>query len=344
MDYSSLNERKKYILYYIINEYLNTSEPVGSRTIAKSSDLGISAATIRNEMSDLEEMGFLIKSHASSGRIPSEDAYKLYVQESLNDFRKKYINDKKTSLKLRNNDLNINIEELIGSAAEILSKVTDNVVIFSLERPTNIKIYHVEILKISEFDYVLLTVLKSGEVNSNVFKMPNDLKNEDIKKINHLLNSLIKKNDTIENLKAEFDSTINKSKFNKDLLNNVFRMIKSNYMNLGNIKTNIYGLTNIFNLTEYNNLENIKEFISFINDKENIANLLNKNTNEYVEVYVGTELGIPELEKNSVVLTNIYLNNYYIGRIGVIGPLRMDYKNTISTLYNISWRVVNMIN
>lgn len=344
MDCSSLNKRKKYILYYIINEYLNTSEPVGSRTIAKTSDLGISAATIRNEMSDLEEMGFLIKSHASSGRIPSEFAYKLYVEESLDEFRKKYINDKKTSLKLRNNDLNINIEELLSSAAEILSKVTNNVVIFSLERPTNIKIYHVEILKISKFDYVLLTVLKSGEVSSNVFNMTNDFTNEDIKKINYLLNSLIKKNDTIENLKEEFELTISKSKFNRDLLDKVFRMIQSNYMNLGNIKTNIFGLTNIFNLPEYNNLDKIKEFISFINDKNNIANLLSKNTNEYVEVYVGTELGIPELENNSVVLTNIYLNNYYIGRIGVIGPLRMDYKNTISTLYNISWRVVNMIN
>ena len=121
-------------------------------------------------------------------------------------------------------------------------------------------------------------------------------------------------------------------------------MIQNNSMNLGHIKTNIYGLTNIFNLPEYNNLDNVKKFISFINDKDNIANLLSKNTNEYVEVYVGTELGIPELENNSVVLTNIYLNNYYIGRIGVIGPLRMDYRNTISTLYNISWRIVNMVN
>lgn len=343
MNYKDLDIRKKNILYYIIEEYLLNPEPVGSRTISKNSNLGVSAATIRNEMSDLEDLELLKKSHASSGRVPSEMGYKLYVEEALTNFRNQFANSSNTALKVKRSDLNIDVEQLVKSAAEILSSMTNNVVITSLERPYNIGIYHVEVLKISKYDYVLLMVLKNGEVNSSIFNLRNNISNEDLKKVNFLLNHLIKNSLTIEDFENDFLDIINKLNNYFDLLQNIFRILKLEFTNFGNIKTKIYGLSNIFNLPEYNNLEKVKDFFQFIDKKENLVKLLDKNIEEHVEVYIGSEIGIPILNENSLILTNLYLNNYYIGKIGVIGPLRMDYKNTIVTLYNISWKIVNMI-
>ncbi|MFY9282575.1 MAG: heat-inducible transcriptional repressor HrcA [Miniphocaeibacter sp.] len=343
MNYKDLDIRKKNILYYIIEEYLLNPEPVGSRTISKNSNLGVSAATIRNEMSDLEDLELLKKSHASSGRVPSEMGYKLYVEEALTNFRNQFANSSNTALKVKRSDLNIDVEQLVKSAAEILSSMTNNVVITSLERPYNIGIYHVEVLKISKYDYILLMVLKNGEVNSSIFNLRNNISNEDLKKVNFLLNHLIKNSLTIEDFENDFLDIINKLNNYFDLLQNIFRILKLEFTNFGNIKTKIYGLSNIFNLPEYNNLEKVKDFFQFIDKKENLVKLLDKNIEEHVEVYIGSEIGIPILNENSLILTNLYLNNYYIGKIGVIGPLRMDYKNTIVTLYNISWKIVNMI-
>ncbi|QQK07646.1 heat-inducible transcriptional repressor HrcA [Miniphocaeibacter halophilus] len=343
MNYKDLDIRKKNILYYIIEEYLLHPEPVGSRTISKNSNLGVSAATIRNEMSDLEDLELLKKSHASSGRIPSEMGYKLYVEEALTSFREQFTNSSNTALKVKRSDLNIDVEQLVNSAAEILSSMTNNVVITSLERPYSIGIYHVEILKISKYDYVLLMVLKNGEVNSSIFNLRNNISNEDLKKINFLLNHLIKNSLTVEDFEEEFTEIIQKLNNYFDLLQNIFRILKIEFTNFGNIKTKIYGLTNIFNLPEYNDLEKVKNFFQFMDKKENIITLLDKTIEEHVEVYIGSEIGIPILNENSLILTNLFLNNYYIGKIGVIGPLRMDYKNTIVTLYNISWKIVNMI-
>lgn len=343
MNYKDLDIRKKKILYYIIEEYLLNPEPVGSRTISKNSNLGVSAATIRNEMSDLEDLELLKKSHASSGRVPSEMGYKLYVEEALTNFRNQFANSSNTALKVKRSDLNIDVEQLVKSAAEILSSMTNNVVITSLERPYNIGIYHVEVLKISKYDYILLMVLKNGEVNSSIFNLRNNISNEDLKKVNFLLNHLIKNSLTIEDFENDFLDIINKLNNYFDLLQNIFRILKLEFTNFGNIKTKIYGLSNIFNLPEYNNLEKVKDFFQFIDKKENLVKLLDKNIEEHVEVYIGSEIGIPILNENSLILTNLYLNNYYIGKIGVIGPLRMDYKNTIVTLYNISWKIVNMI-
>ncbi|HHX71000.1 MAG TPA: hypothetical protein GX708_23495, partial [Gallicola sp.] len=156
-------------------------------------------------------------------------------------------------------------------------------------------------------------------------------------------NHLIKNSLTIEDFENDFLDIINKLNNYFDLLQNIFRILKLEFTNFGNIKTKIYGLSNIFNLPEYNNLEKVKDFFQFIDKKENLVKLLDKNIEEHVEVYIGSEIGIPILNENSLILTNLYLNNYYIGKIGVIGPLRMDYKNTIVTLYNISWKIVNMI-
>ncbi|WP_099203172.1 heat-inducible transcriptional repressor HrcA [Miniphocaeibacter massiliensis] len=343
MTNKELDIRKKNILFSIIENYLSTSEPVGSRTISKDPNIGVSAATVRNEMSDLEELGLLNKSHISSGRIPSEGGYKLYVNELIENFKKEISNKESNAIKIKQNDININVEQLIDTAAEILASITNYTVVSSLERPKNIGLYHVEILRISKFDYVLLSVLRNGEVNSTVFNINEDITAEDLKKINFLINSLVKKIVNLDDIEESLSIAINK--YNKffNVFNIIFNILKAEILNFGSVKSNYYGVTNIFNFPEYNDLEKVKEYFQFIEKKENIINLLNRKIDEHVNVYIGSEIEIPTLKNNSLLLTNIYLNNYYVGKLGVIGPLRMDYKNTIIALNNISWKIVNMM-
>lgn len=344
MGENSLDLRKKRILYYIIEEYLLSAEPVGSRTISKNSNIGVSAATIRNEMSDLEDLHLLIKSHASAGRIPSELGYRIYVDELLDEFRKKFKNSAESSIKLKKSDFNVDVLQLITSAAEILSTITGNIVVSALERPENTKIVHIEILKIHKNNYVMLTILDNGEVNSNTFNLNNEISNEKIRKIVFYLNSTIKNISNLDELEDLFKISLEKFSTEIESIRNIFNILKVEFLNFGSIKTGVYGLTNVFNLSEYNELNKIKNFFSFIEKKDNIIKLLNKNIVEHVEVYIGSEIGEPVLEDNSLAMTNIYLQNQYIGKLGIIGPLRMDYKNNITTLYDISWRIVNFIN
>lgn len=344
MNYNNLDLRKKQILYYIIEEYLLSSEPVGSRTISKNSNIGVSAATIRNEMSDLEELNLLIKSHASSGRIPSELGYRIYVDEILNNYRKKFKNTVESSLKLKKTDYNIDVLQLITSGAEILSSLTGNIVVSALERPENSKIVHIEIFKININNYVLLTILDNGEVNSTTFNLQNEVSNEKIKKIVFYLNSTIRNISNLDDLEILYKVVLKKFLDDFNLVRNIFNILKNEFLNFGTVKTGVFGLTNVFNLSEYNDINKVKDFFSFIDKKDNIVKLLNKKIFEHVEVYIGSDIGVPVLEENSLAMTNIYLQNKYIGKLGIIGPMRMDYKNNISILYDISWRIVNLIN
>ena len=129
-----------------------------------------------------------------------------------------------------------------------------------------------------------------------------------------------------------------------EMFKEIFNILKLEYLKSEDTKSNFYGLSNIFNLPEYNDLTRVKEFFTFIEQKENLTNILRRDVVDHVSIYVGSEIGFKALENNSLILTNIYLNNYYIGKLGLIGPLRMDYKNAISSLYNISWRIANLVN
>lgn len=341
MNYSDIDTRKKNIMEFIINEYLDSCNPVGSRTISKNSDLGVSAATIRNEMSDLEEMGLLEKSHSSSGRIPSALAYKYYAKEVLNSFNIQRSNEKTSSLTVRNERSGIKGESALSLACDILSESTSSVVVSSMERFTQPKIRKVEIINISTKTYVIVFVLDNLEVSSKVFSVDFDISSSDLKKINFLLNKLLSINNQDELTVEELDELVS-SALNRDLIQYFLYLINKEYRGINDIKTKVTGLTNILDMPEYNDLFQLKSFLNLLSNEQNIKKIMDKKLKNHIEVFIGKEVGLKELSENSLVLTELILDNAYKIKIGVLSPLRSDYKKIISSLYNISWKLISL--
>ncbi len=341
MSYSNIEERKKVILEFIIDEYLDSHNPVGSRTISKNSKLGVSAATIRNEMSDLEELGLLEKAHTSSGRIPSTQAYKYYVDNILSRFNEKKSNVESTSLTIRNDNPSIRGESALNLACDILSETTKSVIISSLERFYQPRLKKIEVLNISKDTYVIVSVLDNLEVSSKVFTLKFNITESELKKINFLINRIL---NVGYRSKSDFDDLkqLKDLDINKDLIHSFLYLIKSEYNRLSDIKTKVTGLTNILDMPEYENLEDIKLFFNFIENKENVKNILDKNITSHINAFIGEDIGFTELNNNSLIVTELILDNSYKIKIGVLSPLRSDYKKIISSLYNISWKLVSI--
>lgn len=341
MNYSDIDMRKKHIMEFIINEYLDSCTPVGSRTISKNSDLGVSAATIRNEMSDLEDLGYLEKAHSSSGRIPSELAYRYYANEVLNEFNAQKSNDKTSSLTLRSEKSGIKGESALNLACDILSESTNSVVISSLERFNQPRIKKLEIINITSKTYVIVFVLDNLEVSSKVFNVDFEISSSDLKKINFLLNKILSIN-TQDDLTAEELDELVSSALNRDLIQYFLYFINKEYRGINDIKTKVTGLTNVLEMPEYNDLFQLKSFLNLLNNEKQVKKILNKKLNNHIEVFIGGEVGLEELSKNSLVLTELILDNAYKIKLGVLSPLRSDYKKNISSLYNISWKLISL--
>lgn len=341
MNYSDIGERKKLILNFIIDEYLNSYSPVGSRTISKNSKLGVSAATIRNEMSDLEDLGLLEKAHSSSGRIPSKLAYRYHVDSILNHFNTEQTNNKSTSLTVVNDTSNINSNTVLNLACDILSESTNSVIISSLERFTLPKLRKVEIINVNTDTYVIVSVLDNLEVSSKVFNVDFVISNSELKKLNFLINRLLNTNYMSNITKKEFDE-FTTSTNHKDLMKYFLFLIKSEYCSINDVKTKVTGITNILDMPEYNSISELRSFLSFLDNPNNIKSVLNKETQNHINVYIGDEIGHEELLENSLVLSELILDNSYKIKLGVLSPIRSNYEKIISSLYNISWKLKSL--
>ncbi len=341
MPYSNIEDRKKVILEFIIDEYLKSSLPVGSRTVSKNSKLGVSAATIRNEMSDLEELGLLEKAHTSSGRIPSKLAYKYYVDNILGLFNKQKSNVESTSLTVRNENPSIKGESALNLACDILSETTKSVIVSSLERFYQPRIKKIEVLNISKDTYVIVSILDNLEVSSKVFTLKFDINESELKKMNFLINRILDLGYSYKKDLIELQE-LNGLEINKDMIQSFLYLIKSEYDRLSKIKTKITGLTNILDMPEYENLEDIKSFLNFVDNRENIKRILDRELSSHINAFIGEEIGFKELKDNSLIVTELILDNSYKIKIGVLSPLRSDYKKIISSLYNISWKLVGL--
>lgn len=339
----ALDERKEKILYAIIDSYLNFAEPAGSRSISKNYKIGVSPATIRNEMSDLEDLGLLTKSHISSGRIPSNKAYRYYVNNILNSYKKNIIIENQNSITKLTNNRYIDFEKIIKSSAKVLASLTDYLVITMMIKPLDIILSHIELLSIGDNDYVLITVYDSGDVNNSVIRFENKLEMEDLKKINFILyNALVGKNisEIDNNRKMIFDKLFKYDKLRKS----IDYILKKEMESYNRYDITFEGISKIFDFPEYNDLEKARDFIKFIENKENITQLLSKEDDDYIQVYIGEENEEHLLNDNTLIISNYYLDSHSNGKIAIIGPTRMEYHKTIEAMLKLSWKINNLSN
>ena len=328
-----LDDRKLKILYAIIDSYISTSEPIGSRTISKQYDMGVSSATVRNEMSDLEELGFLNKAYSSSGRIPSDKAYRHYVNYLLSSHF-----DEISKNTYGVDILSRHIKEeskIFKESAKIISEVTECITATMITDYMDCSVKSIDVIKISGNSYVLVFVFDNGKVINTVFNSKTELSDELLQDLifylkKYLINVKVTDlNDRLEYLKLTF---VSKIPFITDITNLIGNEISKTE------KSNIEleGISNIFNFPEYRDLNKAKELIHFLENKNELEDLFLSYNGDEIYVSIGRENNKDFLNENTIVATSYDLGDGSKGKIAVIGPTRMDYEKIISTLISLN--------
>ena len=342
----SLDKRKIKILKAIISSYIDNAEAVGSRTISKKYELGVSPATIRNEMSDLEDMGYLVQPHTSSGRIPTDKAYRYYVD----DLWRKVKSSKNPNLdQLREiiEDTSNELDEIFKNSVRILSQFTKYTSFVVAPQLKQSIIKRIQLVPVSENKILMLIILQTNMVKQVMLRLNSAIPYEQLEKISESLSEKMygRKLEDIDRVK---DSLIKELYYTRessdDSLMELLPYLMEQIAKFEDINVFSDGITNILELPEYNDVVKAREFISFVEDKSSVAKLLQYTGENDLDICIGSENKNLELRECSLITATYKFNGKLIGRIGVIGPTRMDYNNVISTVKSISDAINEIIN
>lgn len=325
----AIDERKIKILQAIINDYIMTGEPVGSRTIAKKYDLGVGSATIRNEMADLEEMGYLEQPHTSAGRIPSNKGYRLYVDKLMETGRL----TREEELKIKEYIINsamYEVDKIVKQACSLLSELTNLTTVVQTPSVRSSYIKSIQLLTIDSHNLVSVIVADSGIIKNHRIRVNNMPKPETIQIINEVLNMRLR-NLTIEEINLEVINNLKvELKGYDELFNGILPALYETLKEANNTEVFVEGTTNIFNYPEYNNIEKAKEMLALINDKDSLIDLIEPSSE--ITIRIGEENYFPEAKDCSIISAEYSLDGRPIGKIGLIGPKRINYSKVIAIM------------
>ena len=337
----SLDDRKAIILKALIEDYIENAEPVGSRTIAKKCPIGLSSATIRNEMSDLEEMGYLAQPHASAGRIPSNLGYRVYVDSLIENIRS--TNNELEFLKAKMQANLLELNKLLDFAAKAVSEETGLTAIANILTPNMGKINHFEIVRMSEHYLMFILVTSVGAVRNRQVRILTPVDEDSVIYIKNIINDEFSgltmaeiTTERIEHLKARFNS-------NFELLGVILDFI-TECMEDNSSQFHMDGKSYMLKSPEFSDADKIVDFLDLVDNKENVTNLLSSVSDKAgTTVVIGDESPILKDKDLSLVVTSYEAYDGKKGLIGVIGPKRMNYSKVISTLENMSEMMGNLL-
>ena len=320
-----LNERKLNILKAIVKDYIDTAEAVGSRTISKKYDLGISAATIRNEMADLEELGYLIQPHTSAGRVPSEKGYKLYVNTLMSQSE---LSDEEKLLIEQCINKNINhVKDLIQETSKLLSMMTNYTTVAVANNVANQSVIrHIQLVSMNDNEILLIVVTDNGDIKNANLSTNIYLDQSKLNIISdRLTGKLCGKNitDLDDRLIAFIKYEISEYSSLIDQL-----MAALNFdVSEEELSYTLSGATNIFNYPEFNDILKAKSFLNMIEKKETIESMIKSKgiQKDNINIVIGSDNECEMAQDYSVVTATYNIDKDLVGKISFIGPTRMDY-------------------
>jgi heat-inducible transcriptional repressor len=326
-----LDDRKMRILRAIIDDYINTAEPIGSRTIARKHELGLSSATIRNEMADLEEMGFLAQPHTSAGRIPSDKGYRLYVDQlmKVKDLTFIEIENINKSMEIKINELS----QLIKQASIAMSKIT-KYTSMAITPPMKKSILKaVQVVPIEPGKALIIVVTSAGVVRNEMIKISDSISPDFLIKVSNIFNEKLS-NLTIEQINLplirEMEMEIGAT---KEILLPILNGVADCINKIDDSEVYLDGTTNIFNYPEFRDIAKAQEFLHVLDEKDILQKLLTVcGDSKSINIQIGAENDMIEIRDCSLVTTSYSLGNLIIGTIGIIGPTRMEYPRVISSM------------
>jgi len=325
-----LDERKKQILGAIIESYIETAEPVGSRTISKSHNLDLSPATIRNEMADLEDMGLLEQPHTSAGRIPSHLGYRMYVDRLMKRYEltANEISKMNTLMQHKVAELNSIVKEM----SNIYSRLTNYTVIGASQEVNRGFIKHFHLVPIDDTSAMLMLMTDTNIVKNKKLSFDIPI---DAYVANTISNILNEKLAGIPQNKIDIDLILEVQNETPEYQSVIMQILKfaNECMNIEeNSEVFLGGATNLLNYPEYSNVNRAKALLEFLDDKANLHRTVALREGQKVKIIIGSENEALELQDCSVVLSSYTVGDKVVGTIGLIGPTRMDYSRAASNL------------
>ncbi|SET61696.1 heat-inducible transcription repressor HrcA [Oceanobacillus limi] len=327
-----LTNRQLLVLQVIIDDFIDSAHPVGSRAISKRKDITFSAATIRNVMADLEDMGFLEKTHSSSGRIPSEKGYRYYVDHVI---APSIQNGKLDIMQHIIQDEFIEMEKLVQKSAEVLSDLTSYTSIILGPEIYETKVKQLQIVPLSKQTAVAILVTDSGHVEHHSFTIPVEINASDLEKMVNILNERLQGVSLARLPEVLNTEVLSLMKIYVNDFEKAYDYLKSAFFSEQPTKLYIGGKTNILMQPEFKDVEKIRSFYSMMEDEDEVVNLL-KNPQHGIRVSIGHENKLEAIQDFSLITASYQLGENQTGTIALLGPTRMEYRKVITLLNALS--------
>ena len=330
-----LDERKQKILKAIISNYLETGEPVGSRTISKYTDLNLSSATIRNEMADLEELGLIMQPHTSAGRVPTDQGYRLYVDHMMAE-KDNEMQEMKTQLLERVDKM----ESMLKQVAKVLAYNTNYATLVTAPQYQNKKLKFIQLSQVDDNQLLAVIVVDGNVIRNKMMQVERPLENDELLKLNVLLNTFLQ-GASLQDINLEMIQTI-KAQAGEfaDIMENIFQGIAETIHDADEVEIYTSGTTNMLKYPELGDIEQTTKLLEALEDRQGLDELIDESMNSDnsngIQVYIGEEAPVSNMKDCSIVTATYELAEGAKGTIGIIGPKRMDYKKVVITLKNLT--------
>ena len=338
-----LDERKKKILKAIIRTYMETGEPVGSRTISKYADLHVSSATIRNEMSDLTDMGYIIQPHTSAGRIPSDKGYRLYVDELMKEKEKEIAEIR--DLMIAQTD---KMDKVLKKVAKVLASNTNYAAMVTVPQYSGSTVKFIQLSRVNPQQLVAVVVTDNNVIRNQIIELDEEMDDETILKLNLLLNTNLN-GIPIQDINLGMIARLKEQAgMHSSVVATVLDAVAAT-ISVDRDDMEIYtsGATNIFKYPELADKSKASELISAFEEKQELADLVKEHMsdsdNNGLSVYIGEEMPIKTMRDCSVVTATYELGQGMKGTIGIIGPKRMDYENVVDSLKSLKVQLDSLL-
>ncbi len=339
---NELSDRKKLILKTIVEAHIRGGEPVGSKFITESKQLTCSSATIRNEMAELESLGYLEQPHTSAGRVPSKLGYRLYVDTLLEEYAMtaKEIAQINQLMKIKISEL----DQILDKASKVASAVTNYTGFAIKPRARAVTVTKYEAALIDSHSFILIVVASNGAVKTRNVIVESDIDEHILARLTAALNDLVVGIDAEQISLSVMISLENRLSGDGVLVNTVMKSIYEMLSELDSGELKVSGLDRLLQYPEFADAENLGELLGAFERKDDILDLVSEIDGENVNVVIGKECSVKVINNSTLVFKPIRSNGKTVGAIGVIGPLRMDYARVLATLDNLGGNISHLLN
>lgn len=325
-----MDDRKKQVLNAIIKDYIANAEPVGSRAVAKKYDLGVSPATIRNEMSDLEEDGYIEQPHTSAGRIPSGKGYRYYVDNLMEKERltPAQIKQVKQVLSKEINEM----DEFMRSCCNMISRLTHYTALAAVPEHSRGVLTNLQLVAVNDHQLMVILLASTGIIRHKLLEVPNGITQKELDRIERRmqerLTGLALRDISYELLQELFDEFQLRDKMAAQAL----ELLEQALTGEGSHKIYTGGVTNMLSQPEFHDIDKLKSMFAMVEEEDMVEKLLNSAAGEKITVTIGGEMPVDDAKDCSMVVANYFVNGEKAGSIGVLGPTRLNYSRTVSLM------------